>query len=487
MSVLSTKSGERLTLPFARRGSSSSLKLDLYPFLHAPSPTSASSSFPPPSPFVLYIHSSSSNPFFSGSRRDVPIWLLEMCEKKGWPLVVGDYRLAPEVGVGEMLEDLHALWDFIAKAEEPPYGGSSSSSKASSSTTAGRPLSGLEGVTRLNWSIISASPASEADTGTNTLNEKFALLQQGRGLDASRACLLGGGIAGSYLALRAAATMNPAPLAVCAVGGGVELQGQGPDPGVSNPLTTEHEVLLARSGRPDLAIVKALDRSSGDGHAPGSGRRGSEPWWRSRFYSSAARRRSEPGYKEGKERRGLYAALRSAGRLREVLREQVPMRQMVDDMERDKKAYPPVVVISPVSPDLDDGTSNFLDSLRRRDPIAAVFDDLLTAGLATKRWEERKTAADYQSKQTHPSMISTGLFDPGRRFLHRRLPQLAMSSEQVQVQLQTAHREDPSLQGEFDALEAFLDHWIERGPAANGPGGATSDIVMKKRRAAEKL
>jgi hypothetical protein len=163
------------------------------------------------------------------------------------------------------------------------------------------------------------------------------------------------------------------------------------------------------------------------------------------------------------------------------------MQEMVHQMQRDKKAYPPVLVLSPGISDLDDGTSNFLDSLRQRDPIAAVFDDLLTAGLATKRWEERKTAADDQRSQIRPSTSTTGLFDPGRRFLHRRLPQLEMSPEQMQVQLQSAHREDPSLQGEFDALEAFFDHWFERGPAIDGAGGATSDLVMRKRRAAEKL
>lgn len=411
-----------------------------------------------------------------------------MCEKKGWPLVVGDYRLAPEVGAGEMLEDLQALWDFIAKAEEPACDGSG---KGSSSTAVGPSSSAMmEGVTRLNWSIVSASPASEADTGTNTLNEKFALLQQGRGLDATRACVLGAGIAGSYLALRSAATLSPAPLAVCAVGGGVELQRGGAETEALKALNAEHEALLARSGRPDLAIVNASDRSSGGGHASLPGRRGSESWWRSRFYSSASRRRSEPGYKEGKERRGLYGALRSAGRLGEILKEQVTMAETLLHMERVKKVYPPVLLLSPRiegDTDLDDGTSIFLNSLRQQDPIAAVFDDLLTAGLASRRWEERKTAANDQSEKLHSSAIATGLFDPGRRFLHRRLPQLAMSPEQMQVRLQSAHREDPSLQGELDALEAFFDYWFERGPAVHGSGGANIDIVAKKRRAAEKL
>ncbi|PWN23756.1 hypothetical protein BCV69DRAFT_296072 [Microstroma glucosiphilum] len=499
MSVLSTMSGERLTLPFARRGSSLDLKLDLYPFLHAPSSTSSSSSFPPPSPFVLYVHSAFSNPFFSGSRRDVPVWLLELCEKKGWPLVVGDYRLAPEVGVGEMLEDLQALWDFIAKAEEPSYVGSSNisaSSKASASNTRASSPSVTEVITRLNWSIVSASPASEADTGAHTLNQNFALLQQGRGLDPTRACVLGAGIAGSYLALRAAASFSPAPLAVCAVGGGVELQSRDAEVGSPIALTADHEALLARLGRPDLAIVNALDRSLRDSHALGAARRGSEPWWRSRFYSSASRRRSEPGYREGKERRGFYRALRSAGRLGEVLREQVPMEKILDDLHRDKKGYPPVLVFSSRTEgvtDLDGGISTFINSLRRRDPIAAVFDDLLTAGLATKRWEERKIAADDQSHQGRPSTITTGLFDPGRRFMHRRLPHIATSldgregHEQTQLRLHSVHREDPSLQGEFDALEAFFEHWFERGPAVDGPEGTESDRIMKKRRAAEKL
>lgn len=154
--------GERLTLTYATRGTLP-LRVDIYPFAPLPSTTSKSSSFPPPLPFVLYLHSSPKNPFFAGSRRSVPPWLLAVCKQRGWPLLSADYRLAPEATLDDAWKDVQALWAFIAD----------------------------QGC--LNWSIQSAGGGSEADSGVVSLAEGFQALQQRRGVDASKGCIVAAG------------------------------------------------------------------------------------------------------------------------------------------------------------------------------------------------------------------------------------------------------------------------------------------------------
>lgn len=159
---------ERLTLTYGYR-QRLPLKVDIYPFQLRQASTSSASSFPPPSPFILYLHSTPDNPFFGGSRQLVPPWLVSVCAERGWPLLSADYRLAPEATLTEAWKDVQALWAFIQDE-----GG-------------------------MNWSIASAGGGSEADSGNVSLNEGFALLQQRGGVDATRGCLVASGSAG-YMA-----------------------------------------------------------------------------------------------------------------------------------------------------------------------------------------------------------------------------------------------------------------------------------------------
>lgn len=158
---------ERLTVSYAQRGPLP-LQLDLYPFAPRTPSTSASSSFPPPSSFVLYLHSAPRNPFFAGSKRQVPPWLLTVCRDQGLPLLSADYRLAPEATLSDSWDDLRLLWSFIADE-----GG-------------------------LNWAIKSAGGGSEADTGLNILADGHAALQHRGGVDAGQSCIVASGAA-AYL------------------------------------------------------------------------------------------------------------------------------------------------------------------------------------------------------------------------------------------------------------------------------------------------
>lgn len=160
--IAPTAGSERVTLTYAWRGELP-LKVDIYPFATPFVATSTASSFPPPSPFVLFLHSSPTNPGFSGSRAIIPPWLLTTCSKRGWPLLSADYRLAPEATLSHSWQDIQSLWSFIADE-------------------AG-----------LNWSLMSTGAGSEADTGTHTLGPGFVALQQRAGIDVSKAIIVAGG------------------------------------------------------------------------------------------------------------------------------------------------------------------------------------------------------------------------------------------------------------------------------------------------------
>ncbi|CAO1619332.1 unnamed protein product [Parajaminaea phylloscopi] len=416
---------ERLTLTYATRGDLP-LCVDVYPFALPVVTASTGSSFPLLAPFVLFLHSSPKNPFFSGFRRLIPQWLLAICRDRGWPLVSPDYRLAPEADLSDSWTDLQSLWDFLADE-----GG-------------------------LNWSIKSAGGGSEADTGSSMLNDGFQALQHRGGLDASKCCVVATGGA-AYLAALGAALLRPAPLALVLLNPildpSASFYAAPTSPAASATTVVKRrskrlEGVLGRTGSKGQAIVCAIDVDGSTEHA--TGLRGWEPpWWRMKYSG----RKAKAGHKEGKERSHLFATVLASGRLANVLQPPVHLQRLLTTSRAGTNVpYPPVFSLAGERDASIDpcGPTAFLDCLRSCDPAAAALDSLLSRSIAHQSGQgpcdtHRKPAANSDAE----------LFEPLHRFIHRTVPNAQHGFDAF------ALRDDHRYVGEFDAIEAFLANWFE--------------------------
>lgn len=436
--------GERLTLTYCTRGDVP-LRVDIYPFTPATSTTSKSSSFPPPSPFILYLHSSPRNPFFAGSRRLVPPWLLAVCKQKGWPLLSADYRLAPEATLADSWEDVRSLWSFIAD-----QGG-------------------------MNWCITSAGGGSEADSGAVSLADGFQALQQRGGVDATKGCVVAAGGA-AYLGALGGALLRPAPVSLVLTHPILDPASTWyttPSPPLpatpgSKRRTKRLEAVLARAGQADKAIVAASDLETYEDQQDSSKSSSSNSntifgWdpsrWRSRMTS---RSKERPGQIHGKERSSLYAAVRRSGQLPQILQPPYRLADVVAGKcgVASNTPYPPLLLLSAGDDEYIDplGAAQFLNSLRAADPAAAALDRLLERSLAhTQRGgSPRDTVPIATANANSTAKHGEELFDPTRRFLQRVvLDRRARHGFDMLV-----WRNDERFAGEFDAIEGFLANWI---------------------------
>lgn len=433
-------SGERLTLTYTNR-SNLALKVDVYPFTSKTPPTSSASSFPPQLPFILYLHSSATNPFFSGSKRDIPPWLLSLCSQKGWPLLCPDYRLAPEASVVETVEDIKEVWKFITDQ-------------------AG-----------LNWCLDSAGAGSEVDTGSVDLNEGFVRLQHSNGVDPMRGCVVASG-ASAHLAAVAVGQLDPRPAAVVLTTPILDPNAQfynTPRPVIptthpSRKRSQRIQAVLSRVGAVQDAIVAASDRAQTVDAAQSL--TSAWPWRRLRTNTHA----DKEEHKAAKERAGVYEAVLRSGRLAAVLQPEVALH---DVLARHNAPYPPTLLLSAADDQYADplGHTAFLQLLRKAHPEGAALDDLLDAGLQRK---QRLTTAPVQHE----------LFEPSRRIILRIVPTPAQHAFHARCQ-----RQDERYAGEFDAIEAFLQTWISYAPNASPHSSSSSNIntQRRQRRRHEKL
>ncbi|KAI0835868.1 Alpha/Beta hydrolase protein [Hypoxylon sp. FL0890] len=71
----------------------------------------ADDDFPDPSesPIFLYFHPGG---LAGGSRACIPPWLVQVCCQRKWPLISPSYRLLPQAGAKDLLEDAAAAYNF---------------------------------------------------------------------------------------------------------------------------------------------------------------------------------------------------------------------------------------------------------------------------------------------------------------------------------------------------------------------------------------
>lgn len=499
--------GERLTLTYTTRGSLP-LRVDIYPFVARPPATSTSSSFPPPSPFVLYLHSSPRNPCFAGSRRSVPPWLFSVCKKNGWPLLSADYRLAPEATLADSWSDLQALWAFIED----------------------------EGA--MNWAIASAGGGSEADSGLVTLGDGLTSLQQRGGIAAHKGCIVAPG-GTSYLGaigcvfrwctfdltspytdlaicplpdihlrthLDSGAMLKPAPLAIFLTHPILDPTAPfytrpspplPPSPAVKRRIARLQSV-LAKAGQVKEAIAEASDLDPHGRDSPNRSNWDPAAWWRSR-----AAKKDRIGHVQGRERQSLYAVVLRSGQLARLLEPPVRLDELTAMTTSSAKTqtpvnrpFPPIMILNSVDDTFIDVSApdRFLQSLRNADPAATVMDHLLDLGLEEQMKQSARAAnvsaatAKANAAAAHPSRRARGsdskstattapstgeLFDPSRRFIHRTISKAFHGFDCM------AQRDDERFAGEFDAAEAFLANWI--GYAEVSERAALSEMQQRRR------
>lgn len=87
------------------------LQLDFYPGSSQPSGTFSSSAR---SPFLFLVHGGG---YTAGNRQTWPPWIFALARSRGWAFVSADYRLVPEAGAVEIVEDVKSAWEFVVGGE----------------------------------------------------------------------------------------------------------------------------------------------------------------------------------------------------------------------------------------------------------------------------------------------------------------------------------------------------------------------------------
>lgn len=214
------------------------------------------------------------------------------------------------------------------------------------------------------------------------------------------------------------------------------------------------EGVLSRAGHRAQAIVAAADIEGHVEHAT-SLRSWEPPWWKSRLPS----RKDKLGQKEGRERLSLYSAVLRSGQLASVVEPPFKLSELIaSPHSRVNTPYPPTFALTGSSDSFIDpaGTQTFMDCLRASEPAAATLDDLFDQSLLRQAFQQMDETADTRE-----------LFDPYRRFIHRQVADAAHAFDVF------ALREDDRYLGEFDAMEAFISHWVSRGQSGLHQGQST--------------
>ncbi|CEH15494.1 MEMBER OF 'GDXG' FAMILY OF LIPOLYTIC ENZYMES [Ceraceosorus bombacis] len=400
-------SGERVTLTYTRRPSGP-LHVDLSPFTPPVRVNDPSSSKPQPLPFVLYLHGGN---FLSGSRHDVPAWLVQLCSARGFPLLCADYRLAPHAGPGAAWSDVQELWTFIRED--------------------------------LPWIVSAAGSGAEVESGTKPLDEAWEDLQRRGGLDHTRCIIFGAG-AGGYLAALGGALLSPPPLSVIMAYPILSL----PDAG-SAPTASLHPVLRAaqaedekRAAHTSPELPALLDKSP---HVVAA-----------RAEVSMDIRRPWRGEAEGLRRVGLAEALLQANALYPALRhwslKALNPTKVISGTSLIAHApvnepYPPTFIFHGSADDFVpvDATIDFMSALRGSNSAAAALDDLLPdAGKGSS--SKRKTKQGFKPD---------GRVEPTRRFASVIVEDAIHAFDALLTHEDTAHTEFIS------QLEQWLVHKVE--------------------------
>ena len=331
-------SGERLTVTYSHT-ESGPLRLDIYCTVPPVDPID-----PTPNldrlPFLLFIHGGH---FYTGSRRDVPPWLISLARSLGTPLLCMDYRLAPHAGPSHAFEDLRKVWQFIQ--------------------------------TDLPLIIASTGRGAGVESGTDPLEDDFIDLQNRGGIDPAKGVLVGLG-AGGYLAALGGSYLSPPPIALVL---GYPLLDFDSQTGKGSNTTTipDHlkaflsleqlgDITKAKSSAPDMPML--LDK------AP---------------YASNIREatgmhphESFPGKDESIRREGLVNHLLETNQWASSLLKASPNAQsglqMLTSEKRCNRPYPPCIIFHGLEDTRISYTSSqrFIESIREAEPVAAAVDAL---------------------------------------------------------------------------------------------------------------
>ncbi|UZJ54579.1 hypothetical protein CBS101457_003899 [Exobasidium rhododendri] len=357
--------GERLTLKYAHPPSGA-LLVDLYCTVPPVNPIDPSSNLEP-LPFFLFLHGGD---FITGSRRDVPLWLVSLARSVGSPLLSADYRLAPHSGPSNAFEDLEKLWKFIRRD--------------------------------LPWEIACSGPGAEVESGTEPLDDDFNELKRKGGIDPNRGIIFGVG-AGGYLASLGGGLLSPPPLALVLGYPRVEFSANLPEFSSLDTPSKYSNILhpsqigndaMAKSVVPDTPIL--LEVSTYGLNVREAAGMDMRELWR--------------GRDESERRRGLAAYLFKEGKWEALLRKASPNMisplEMLSNDERINRPYPPTIVYHgkedsriPYS-----SSEGFVESIRRSEPVAAAVDALSDTSLTKST--EQATVNDDVDESGHTSLKS---------------------------------------------------------------------------------
>lgn len=336
--------GERLTVTYSHPPSGP-LKLDIYCFVPPLNPIDPSPNLDR-LPFLLYLHSGH---FATGSRRDVPPWIVSLAKSLGTPLLCADYRLLP-AGPEHAVQDLKVLWAYL-KSELP-------------------------------WVIACSGNGSEVESGTEPLGEDFIDLQHRGGLDINQGIIIGLG-SGGYLAAMGGAYLSPPPIALV-LGyptlDFVSLTGtkdENTKAAVASASIPEHlkdvlsevqsgDISKAKSEVPDLPLL--LNKAP---YAVNvlecTGMNTKERW---------------VGKEESKRRQGLVEYLLRTNQWTSTMKKASPNLESVETMLKSKnrinRPYPPCLIFHGIEDDRVPYKSSqrYVENIRREEPAAALVDAL---------------------------------------------------------------------------------------------------------------
>ena len=426
--------GERLTVTYAHPPSGP-LQLDLYvcvPPVDILDPAPRLDRLP----FLLFLHGGH---FFTGSRRDVPPWLVSLARSLGTPLLCADYRLAPHAGPAHALDDLASLWAFIQH--------------------------------ELPWVIACCGNGAEVDTGTDALGDDFEDLQRRGGIDPARGVVVGLG-AGGYLAAMGGANLSPPPLSLVLGYPTLHFEPQVP---ANTPLMAPPahladlllasqvgNVALAQSAAPDVPML--LDRA---------------PYAVTVLESCGMdTREAWTGLEESKRRRGLVEYLLAQGQWEAILRRASPdmttPSAMLASQSARNRPFPPTLVFHGVDDTrtLYSDSEHLVDSIRQSEPVAAAVDALGMHGSqrgSSEAADDASPALSLRSVGPHPNgtgrYLFLGIQGPGAgHAFDALLPRTLGTGSGPPTKATLKHMGD-RYKGGMIHVEHFVRHWLAEGSA----------------------
>jgi acetyl esterase/lipase len=423
-------SGERLTVTYAYP-ESGPLKVDIYctvPPVDPIDPTPALDRLP----FILFIHGGH---FYTGSRRDVPPWLISLARSLGTPLLCMDYRLAPHAGPSHAFEDLQNLWHFIQ--------------------------------TDLPLMIASTGRGAGVESGTEALEDDFIDLQNRGGIDPARAIIVGLG-AGGYLAALGGAYLSPPPLALVLGYPTLEFDSQTGKDSTSNipdqfrAYLGEHVVgdtSKAKHAIPDMPML--LERAPyASNIREATGMNMEENW---------------SGRDESIRRKGLVDYLLKTDQWGPSLRKASPNAesglQMLNSEKRCNRPYPPCLIFHGIEDTRISykSSQNFIASIRKAEPVAAAVDALSQPVTFSKtsvdKSEDSNSSVSFKSTVTNVNetgrYIFLGIQGPGAghafdALLPRMLSTLPYTRKSSKVM-------GDRYRSGMIHIDYFVKHWLEEG------------------------